>query len=58
MEDVFKTFCRIGAVASAKEDPDPQMDNANFVKFCKAMKLLDKKTTETDANIVFAMCKK
>ena len=33
------------------------MDNAKFAKLCRDMKLLDKKLTTTDVDIIFSKCK-
>ncbi|XP_057291302.1 tubulin polymerization-promoting protein family member 2-like isoform X2 [Hydractinia symbiolongicarpus] len=49
MEDVFKSFCAFGA---GKNDV-ALMDGSKFAKFARDMKLLDKKLTATDVDIIF-----
>ncbi|XP_062500770.1 tubulin polymerization-promoting protein family member 2-like, partial [Corticium candelabrum] len=49
MEDIFKSFCAFG---SGKEST-ALMDNAKFAKFARDTKILDKKLTSTDVDIIF-----
>lgn len=51
LEDTFQDFCSFGAKGSAL------MDGAKFAKLCKDTKLLDKKLTATDVDIIFAKSK-
>lgn len=53
LEDVFKEFCAFGSSKGAVA----LMDNAKFAKLCRDMKLLDKKLTATDVDIIFSKCK-
>lgn len=53
LEDVFKSFCAFGS----GKDGAAMMDGAKFAKFCRDMKLLDKKFTQTDVDIIFSKCK-
>ena len=54
VEDVFKSFCAFGA---GSKDTVALMDNSKFAKLCRDMKLLDKKLTATDVDIMFNRCK-
>ena len=56
MEEVFHSFCAFGGGTAAESSP--QMDGAKFSKFCRDMKLLDKKLTSTDVDIIFSQVKK
>ena len=50
LEEVFESFCSFGA---GSKDSGPMMDNAKFAKMFRDLKLLDKKLTETDVDIIF-----
>ncbi len=50
---VFESFCAFGA----GKDSTPQMDGAKFGKIFRDLKLLDRKLTATDVDIVFAKAK-
>ena len=50
LEEIFRSFCSFGA---GSKDAMPLMDNAKFAKFFRDTKLLDKKVTATDVDIVF-----
>ena len=50
MEEVFKSFCAFGA---GSKDATAIMDNAKFAKLSRDLKLLDKKLTPTDIDIMF-----
>ena len=52
LENVFKQFCAFGAGGAAA-----MMDGAKFAKLCRDTKLLDKKLTSTDVDIIFAKAK-
>ena len=52
LEEIFIRFCAFGDKSSA-----PRLDNFKFSKLCKDMKLLDKKLTTTDVDIIFSQCK-
>lgn len=54
LEEVFQTFCAFGG---GMKDSCDQMDNVKFSKFCRDMKLLDKKLTAIDVDIMFAQVK-
>lgn len=54
MEDVFKSFCAFGA---GSKDTVAAMDNAKFAKLSRDLKLLDKKLTATDIDIMFSKVK-
>ena len=54
MEDVFRSFCTFG---SGLHEDVALMDGAKFGKFCRDTKILDKKLTSTDADIIFAQVK-
>uniref|UniRef100_A0A7M5UYV1 Uncharacterized protein n=1 Tax=Clytia hemisphaerica TaxID=252671 RepID=A0A7M5UYV1_9CNID len=49
MEEVFKSFCSFGA----GKDGAALMDNSKFAKLARDLKLLDKKLTATDVDIIF-----
>jgi len=49
MEEVFKSFCSFGA----GKDGSALMDNSKFAKLARDLKLLDKKLTATDVDIIF-----
>eukprot|EP01064_Diplonema_japonicum_P030108 TRINITY_DN5025_c0_g5_i1.p1 TRINITY_DN5025_c0_g5~~TRINITY_DN5025_c0_g5_i1.p1 ORF type:complete len:178 (+),score=56.18 TRINITY_DN5025_c0_g5_i1:67-534(+) len=53
LRKVFESFCAFGGGNNAK----PEMDNARFSKFCKDSKLMDKKFTSTDADLIFTKSK-
>lgn len=53
LEDTFREFCAFGG----NPQQSPQMDGAKFAKLCRDMKLLDKKLTPTDVDIIFAKSK-
>ncbi|XP_047138925.1 tubulin polymerization-promoting protein family member 2 [Hydra vulgaris] len=50
MESVFKSFCAFG---SRKDETVDLMDNAKFSKLARDLKILDKKLTSTDVDIIF-----
>ncbi len=52
MEELFKSYCSFGA-----KDAAPLMDNAKFAKFARDTKILDKKLTATDVDIIFSKVK-
>jgi hypothetical protein len=54
--EVFRSFCSFGSHDAAKA-PSPTMDNAKFAKMCRDCKLLDKKLTATDVDIIFSKIK-
>ena len=49
LETVFKSF----SAFRAGEESTPLMDNAEFAKFTRDLKLLDKLLTPTDVDIIF-----
>eukprot|EP01059_Diplonema_ambulator_P009616 TRINITY_DN1953_c0_g1_i1.p1 TRINITY_DN1953_c0_g1~~TRINITY_DN1953_c0_g1_i1.p1 ORF type:complete len:156 (+),score=51.30 TRINITY_DN1953_c0_g1_i1:69-536(+) len=53
LKRMFESFCAFGGGNNAK----PEMDNARFSKFCKDCKLIDKKFTSTDADLIFTKSK-
>ncbi len=53
VEDVFRSFCSFGA----GRDELALMDNAKFAKLFRDLKLLDKKVTSTDVDIIFSKVK-
>ena len=55
MENVFKSFCAFG---SRKDESVELMDNAKFSKLARDLKLLDKKLTSTDVDIIFNKVKR
>ncbi len=54
MEEAFQSFCAFGG---GLKDSGALMDGAKFGKFCRDMKILDKKLTSIDADIIFAQVK-
>ena len=54
LEDIFRQFCSFGI---GEKDAMPLMDGAKFAKMCRDMKLLDKKLTATDVDIIFTKAK-
>ena len=50
LETVFKSFCAFGAGAKGGQ---AQMDNSKFAKLFRDLKILDKKLTATDIDIIF-----
>ena len=54
--EVFRSFCSFGSKETAAA-ASPQMDNAKFAKMTRDCKLLDKKLTSTDVDIIFAKVK-
>lgn len=54
MENVFQSFCAFGG---GLKETGALMDGAKFSKFCRDTKILDKKLTSTDADIIFAQVK-
>ena len=54
LEETFREFCAFGA---GSKDSTALMDGAKFAKLCRDMKLLDKKLTPTDVDIIFAKSK-
>eukprot|EP00992_Anisonema_acinus_P012225 TRINITY_DN7980_c0_g1_i1.p1 TRINITY_DN7980_c0_g1~~TRINITY_DN7980_c0_g1_i1.p1 ORF type:complete len:171 (+),score=58.70 TRINITY_DN7980_c0_g1_i1:45-515(+) len=53
LKEIFNKFCAFGGGKGAVAE----MDNAKFAKFCRDTKLLDKKFTATDADLIFAKAK-
>jgi len=53
LEELFNSFCAFGAGKEAVAE----MDNAKFAKLCRDTKLIDKKFTGTDADLVFTKSK-
>ena len=53
LEDIFRDFCAFGG----KSQESSVMDGAKFAKLCKDMKLLYKKLTPTDVDIIFTKSK-
>lgn len=53
LEDVFKSFCAFGEGQKGVA----AMDNAKFAKLTRDLKLLDKKLTSTDVDIIFSKVK-
>eukprot|EP01062_Namystynia_karyoxenos_P018872 TRINITY_DN1702_c0_g1_i1.p1 TRINITY_DN1702_c0_g1~~TRINITY_DN1702_c0_g1_i1.p1 ORF type:complete len:477 (+),score=162.54 TRINITY_DN1702_c0_g1_i1:85-1431(+) len=53
LEGVFNSFCAFGAGANAKGE----LDGAKFAKLCKDTKLVDKKFTATDVDLIFSKVK-
>lgn len=54
LEEIFQSFCAFGG---GIKEPQPLMDGAKFSKFCRDTKLLDKKLTSIDVDIIFAQVK-
>ena len=54
LEEVFRSFCAFGAGA---KETTPMMDNAKFAKMSCDLKILDKKLTATDVDLIFAKSK-
>ena len=52
MEAFFKSYCSFG-----DKDAAPLMDNAKFAKMSRDTKILDKKLTPTDIDIIFSKVK-
>lgn len=52
MEEVFKSFCAFGDKGAA-----PLMDGSKFAKLFRDCKVLDKKVTATDVDIIFSKVK-
>eukprot|EP00998_Keelungia_sp_KM082_P010904 NODE_7125_length_604_cov_46.394130_g7102_i0.p2 GENE.NODE_7125_length_604_cov_46.394130_g7102_i0~~NODE_7125_length_604_cov_46.394130_g7102_i0.p2 ORF type:complete len:159 (-),score=41.25 NODE_7125_length_604_cov_46.394130_g7102_i0:44-520(-) len=50
----FEAFCSFGAGKGGAAE----MDNSKFAKFCRDCKLIDKKFTSTDADLIFTKSKK
>eukprot|EP01065_Artemidia_motanka_P008551 TRINITY_DN14307_c0_g1_i1.p1 TRINITY_DN14307_c0_g1~~TRINITY_DN14307_c0_g1_i1.p1 ORF type:complete len:440 (+),score=142.74 TRINITY_DN14307_c0_g1_i1:73-1392(+) len=53
LEDVFGSFCAFGAGGNAKAE----LDGGKFAKLCKDTKLIDKKFTTTDVDLLFSKVK-
>lgn len=53
LEAVFRDFCAFGS----GKDATPLMDNAKFAKLTRDLKVLDKKVTSTDVDIIFSKVK-
>lgn len=51
---MFRSFCTFGG---GLHEEGIYMDGAKFGKFCRDTKILDKKLTSTDADIIFAQVK-
>ena len=54
VESVYKSFCAFGAGSNNVA----MMDNAKLAKLTRDCKLLDKKLTATDVDIIFSKVKK
>lgn len=54
MEEIFQAFCAFGG---GMKETVALMDGAKFSKFCRDTKLLDKKLTAIDVDIIFAQVK-
>lgn len=54
LEQVFMSFCSFGA---GSKEVVPLMDGAKFSRLFRDLKLLDKKLTVTDVDIIFAKAK-
>jgi len=52
MDEVFKSFCAFGQKGAA-----PLMDGSKLAKMTRDTKILDKKLTATDVDIIFAKSK-
>ncbi len=52
MDEIFKSFCMFG-----QKDAAPLMDGSKFAKLCRDCKVLDKKVTSTDVDIIFSKVK-
>ena len=52
MEEVFKSFCMFG-----QKDAAPLMDGSKLAKLCRDCKILDKKLTPIDVDIIFSKVK-
>lgn len=50
LKAVFNSFCAFGAGAKGSE---AMMDNSKFAKLFRDLKILDKKLTATDIDIIF-----
>ena len=53
LEDAFREYCSFGD----KDSIPLMMDGAKFAKMCRDCKLLDKKLTATDVDIIFTKAK-
>ena len=55
LQEVFKSFCAFGVHATkpGAANAPALMDNSKFAKFFRDLKLLDKKVTTTDVDIIF-----
>ena len=53
MEAVFKSFCSFGG----GKETTALMDGSKFAKLCRDLKILDKKITSTDVDIIFSKVK-
>jgi len=51
LQDVFNQYCAFGGGKVA------EMDNAKFAKLCRDSKILDKKLTATDVDLIFSKVK-
>lgn len=49
MEQLFSSYCAFGA----SKDAAPLMDNSKLAKMTRDTKILDKKVTSTDIDIIF-----
>eukprot|EP01061_Rhynchopus_euleeides_P030249 TRINITY_DN50313_c0_g1_i1.p3 TRINITY_DN50313_c0_g1~~TRINITY_DN50313_c0_g1_i1.p3 ORF type:complete len:155 (+),score=70.13 TRINITY_DN50313_c0_g1_i1:59-523(+) len=54
LQQVFNSFCAFGAGSG---NAKAEMDNAKFAKFCKDTKLVDKKFSATDCDLIFSKVK-
>ena len=52
LEEIFRVFCSFG-----KRDAMPLMDGPKFAKMCRDAKLLDKRLTATEVDIIFTKAK-
>lgn len=50
LEELFASYCKFGD----KKNSGKEMDNKKFAKCCKDSKLINKKVTSTDADIIFS----
>ena len=55
LQEVFKSFCSFGVHSTKPTGPSApaMMDNSKFAKLCRDLKLLDKKVTTIDVDIIF-----
>jgi len=53
LEQLFNSFCAFGG----GKETTAEMDNAKFAKLCRDTKMIDKKFTGTDADLIFTKSK-